>query len=404
MTMKVLLVDDDPAIREALGQTLELEGLTPVLAGSFMAVKDHLTPTFDGVVVTDMRMPGRDGFHLLDYARKTDPDLPVILLTGEGDIPMAVKAIASGAYDFLEKPCGPSAFLAVVTRALKARGLVLENRRLAAAVAQGDAASRLLRGVSPQADELRSQSRRVAALGTDALITGDRGSGTAKVAEVVHLLSPAAARAFVKQSAGQLDVSSLAHVLDRAAGGTLYLDEITRLPEDVQYALLDRIEGGAGARILAGTTVPIEPGDLLEDLFYHFDILRIHIPPLRGRKVDIPVLFRHYVEQACEQANLPMPDIGSEVIARLMAQDWPGNARALVNAAMRFAMGLDDTDDVEEQGLAVQMAAVERSLLIAALQRNQGRAGDTATDLMLARKTFYDKLARHNLRCEDYRM
>jgi two-component system C4-dicarboxylate transport response regulator DctD len=224
------------------------------------------------------------------------------------------------------------------------------------------------------------------------------------VAEVVHLLSPAAARAFVKQSAGQLDVSSLAHVLDRAAGGTLYLDEITRLPEDVQYALLDRIEGGAGARILAGTTVPIEPGDLLEDLFYHFDILRIHIPPLRGRKVDIPVLFRHYVEQACEQANLPMPDIGSEVIARLMAQDWPGNARALVNAAMRFAMGLDDTDDVEEQGLAVQMAAVERSLLIAALQRNQGRAGDTATDLMLARKTFYDKLARHNLRCEDYRM
>ena len=319
--MKVLLVDDDPAIREALGQTLELEGLTPVLAGSFLAVKDHLTPTFDGVVVTDMRMPGRDGFHLLDYARKTDPDLPVILLTGEGDIPMAVKAIASGAYDFLEKPCGPSAFLAVVTRALKARGLVLENRRLAAVVAQGDAASRLLRGVSPQADELRSQSRRVAALGTDALITGDRGSGTAKVAEVVHLLSPAAARAFVKQSAGQLDVSSLAHVLDRAAGGTLYLDEITRLPEDVQYALLDRIEGGAGARILAGTTVPIEPGDLLEDLFYHFDILRIHIPPLCGRKVDIPVLFRHYVEQACEQANLPMPDIGSEVIARLMAQD-----------------------------------------------------------------------------------
>jgi two-component system C4-dicarboxylate transport response regulator DctD len=317
---------------------------------------------------------------------------------------MAVKAIASGAYDFLEKPCGPSAFLAVVTRALKARSLVLENRRLAAVVAQGDAASRLLRGVSPQADELRSQSRRVAALGTDALITGDRGSGTAKVAEVVHLLSPAAARAFVKQSAGQLDVSSLAHVLDRAAGGTLYLDEITRLPEDVQYALLDLIEGGAGARILAGTTVPIEPGDLLEDLFYHFDILRIHIPPLRGRKVDIPVLFRHYVEQACEQANLPMPDIGSEVIARLMAQDWPGNARALVNAAMRFAMGLDDTDDVEEQGLAVQMAAVERSLLIAALQRNQGRAGDTATDLMLARKTFYDKLARHNLRCEDYRM
>ena len=125
MTARVLLVDDDPAIREALGQTLELAGLEPVLAGSFLAAKDHLTASFDGVVVTDIRMPGRDGFHLLDHARQVDADLPVILLTGEGDIPMAVKAMSGGAYDFLEKPCGPKPFLAVVARALKSRALVL---------------------------------------------------------------------------------------------------------------------------------------------------------------------------------------------------------------------------------------------------------------------------------------
>ncbi len=407
MTMRVLIVDDDPAVREAMGQTVELEGLIPVLAGSFLAAKDHLGPMFDGIVVTDMRMPGRDGFHLLEFARTVDPDLPVILLTGEGDIPMAVKAMGKGAYDFLEKPCAPSAFIAVVSRALKSRALVLENRRLAAAVEKGDAASRMLRGVSTKSAEMRDQVRRIARAGTDALITGERGSGTPKVAEVIHLLSHTADRPFVKHNAGLLDVAGLQAALDAGAGGTLYLDEIAKLGGDVQFALAAAFEQGAGLRVLAGSTVPLDDavasGQFHEDLFYHFDIMRLHIPNLRDRSEDIPVLFQHYVEQACEQANLPVPQIGADVMAGLMAQDWPGNARALMNAAMRFAMGLDDGDGAIGQGLAAQMAQVERSLLIAALQRNQGRAGDTAADLQLPRKTFYDKLGRHGLKPEDYR-
>jgi two-component system C4-dicarboxylate transport response regulator DctD len=405
--MRVLLVDDDPAIREALGQTLELAGITPVLAGSFLAAKDYLTTSFDGVVVTDMRMPGRDGFHLLEFARLSDPDLPVILLTGEGDIPMAVKAIGKGAYDFLEKPCGPMPFLSVVTRALKARALVLENRRLVAAAKTGDAAARMLHGTSDKSQDLRDQVRRIAGMGSDALIVGERGSGTSKVAEVIHLLSPNATSPFVKQNAGLLDVAGVRAALVAGAGGTVYFDEISRLPADVQYALIDVIEGGAGARLLAGTTVSLDAevaaGRLQEDLFYHFDVLRVRIPSLRERSADIPILFQHYVAQACEQANLPQPAISADVIAGLMAQDWPGNARALMNAAMRFAMGLDDAVEDHGHGLAAQMAQVERSLLIAALQRHGGRAGDTAQDLHLPRKTFYDKLTRHGLRPEDYR-
>ncbi len=411
MTMHVLIVDDDPAIREALGQTVELAGLKPILAGSFLAAKDHLSPSFDGVVVTDMRMPGRDGFHLLDHARLADAELPVILLTGEGDIPMAVKAMGKGAYDFLEKPCAPSAFMAVVTRALKSRALVLENRKLAAAIEDGDAAARMLMGTSRQASEVRQQARRVARSGSDALVIGARGSGTPKLAEVIHLLSANATRPFVKKSAGVLDASTLCAAIEAAQGGTLYLDEVTRLAPDVQLILFDAIEAGAGARIVVGSTEDIDDdvraGRLHEDLFYHFDIMRVRIPPLSERSADIPVLFRHYVAQACEQANLPMPDIGPDVITGLMAQDWPGNARALMNAAMRFAMGLDDGADDQGQGqgqgLSAQMAQVERSLLIAALQRNAGRATETAKDLQLPRKTFYDKLARHNLRAEDYR-
>ena len=407
MMMQVLLVDDDPAVREALGQTLELEGLAPVLAGSFLAAKDHLNPAFDGVVVTDMRMPGRDGFHLLAHVRAVDPDLPVILLTGEGDIPMAVKAMAKGAYDFLEKPCAPAAFLPVVTRALKARALVLENRRLALAVEKGDAAERMLFGASAMVCDLRDQLRRIARTPTDALIAGERGSGTSKVAEVIHLLSAAATRPFVKQPANALDLAGLHAAVQASAGGTLYLDEISRLALDVQAALLAMIEAGQPVRLLAGSTVDLEAevaaGRMLEDLYFHFDVMRVRIPALRERSEDIPVLFRHYVATACEQANLPQPDISQAVIAELMAQDWPGNARALMNAAMRFAMGLEDAVEDKGHGLAAQMAQVERQLLIAALQRHAGRAGETAKDLQLPRKTFYDKLARHHLKAEDFR-
>ncbi len=140
------------------------------------------------------------------------------------------------------------------------------------------------------------------------------------------------------------------------------------------------------------------------DLFYKLDVMRVRIPALRERPDDIPVLFRHYVSIACEQAALPQPEITTDVIARLMAQDWPGNARSLMNAAMRFAMGLNEVEQVEEQaGLAEQLARVEKSLLIEALRRADGHATEAAKALKLPRKTFYDKLARHGIRPEAYR-
>ena len=142
MTNQVLLVDDDAAVREALAQTLELADLKATAVNSFVAAKDLITPQFDGVILSDIRMPGRDGFHLLDYARQQDPELPVILLTGEGDIPTAVDAMRQGAFGFLEKPCGPADLLAVVERGLKNRNLVLENRRLRNLVEAGDPAAR----------------------------------------------------------------------------------------------------------------------------------------------------------------------------------------------------------------------------------------------------------------------
>jgi len=407
MTRRVLLVDDDIEVRDALGQMLELADLQPVLAGSFVAAKDLISRDFDGVIVTDIRMPGRDGFHLLDYARATDPELPVILLTGEGDIPMAVKAMDAGAHTFLEKPCAPSELLATVRKALGLRAEILDSRRQRLQFESGDAASRMLHGTSPLAADLRERVRAVARAGAEVLILGEPGSGTPKIAEVIHLLSAAARHPFIKRSAAGLDVASLSEAHSSAGAGTLYIDEIGQLGGPAQYALLDRLEAGGGARIIAGSThdlgAEVEAGRFSADLFYRLDLMRVRIPAIRERTEDIPVLFRHYVAQACEQANLPVPDITPDHIARLMAQDWPGNARALMNAAMRFVMGLGDVEVADGIGLAEQMAKVERQLLIEALGKAAGNATAAAVGLKLPRKTFYDKLARHGIRPEDYR-
>lgn len=409
MSRRVLVVDDERDVRVALGQTLELADLEPVLAGSFIEAKDHIAADFDGVVLTDIRMPGRDGFHLLAHARSVDPDLPVILLTGEGDIPMAVQAMSDGAYGFLEKPCGAREVLPVIEAALRARRLVMENRQLKQALDQGDAAARMLFGVSAQAETLRTHVRRVARSAADVLVCGEPGSGTPKVAEVIHLLSGAVGRPFVKRPAAQMTVEGLVDAIVEAGAGTLYLDEITQLSLPLQFALLEALEDGVAARVISGSTRDIEAavadGKFSTDLFYRLDLMRVRVPSLRERTEDIPVMFQHYVAQACEQANLDEPEISPEVISDLMARDWPGNARALMNAAMRFALGVEDIGSgaADQLGLVEQLARVERSLLVEALQKTQGRAGDAAKALKLPRKTFYDKLARYDIRPETYR-
>lgn len=406
---KVLLVDDDASVRDALGQTLELADIVPILARSVIEAKDHISTEFDGVVVSDVRMPGKDGFDLLAHSQAIDKNLPVILLTGEGDIPMAVRGMEAGAFDFLEKPCAPSEFLDVVSRALKTRALVQENRRLKQVLQRGDAAARLLHGESELAIELRANVRRAAQSAAEVLVLGPPGSGTAKVAEVIHMLSGAANRPFVKLAASGATPDDIAHAFERAQGGSLYLDGVFDLAPSAQLACLDQLDAGHGVRVIAGSYADPdmdEPRTTLNpDLFYRLDVMRIRIPALKERTEDIPILFRHYVEQAAEQANVTAPPILQHTIASLMAREWPGNARALMNAAMRFVLGQgeleQDTDT--ELGLNEQMARVERSIIVTALERNNGNATLTARALQVPRKTFYDKLTRHGLKPEDFR-
>ena len=408
MTRKVLIVDDDREVREALGQTLEIAGLTPILASAFIAAKDHITAQFEGIIISDMMMPGRDGFHLLDYAHQVDRDLPVILLTGQGDVPTAVKALDGGAFAFLEKPCGPRDLMVVVEKALMARDQILKTRAMKREVEHGDAAARMLFGTSDQAKALRDRTRAVAKAHAEVVVTGEPGAGTSKVAEVIHLLSAAARDPFVKRAGAALTVDALEDSIAKADTGTLFIDEVGSLPVASQFFLVEQLDGGIGPRIIAGSTHDFDgevaAGRFHGDLFYRLDLMRVHIPALRERSGDIPVLFHHFVAQACEQANLPVPEITADVTGRLMAQDWSGNARALMNAAMRFAMGLHEVEPSKTLGLADQMAQIEKSLIVDALRRCNGQATETAKALHLPRKTFYDKLAKHGLRAEDFRL
>jgi two-component system C4-dicarboxylate transport response regulator DctD len=414
MTRRVLIVDDEKAVREALGQTLELAELEPVLAGSYIEAKDRVGPDFPGVVLSDVRMPGKDGFDLLALCRARDPDLPVILLTGEADIPMAVQGISDGAFAFLEKPCGPADLVDVVKKALKTRQLVLENRRLKTRLMAGDAAARVIVGESEAARGLRRRVRAVAATRAEVLVTGEPGTGTAKIAEVIHQLADPAGP-LIRLGAGGADAPALAAAAARAGAGTLFVEEAGALDQAAQLALLELVDAHPALRVIASTSRDLAAeaaaGRFNQDLFYKLDVMRVRIPPLRERTEDIAAMFRNFVAVACEQAALPEPEIGPDLLSRLVAQDWPGNARALQNAAMRFALGVATPEeeaeagpaDTEDLGLTERMRRIERSLILDALRRHAGNATETARALRLPRKTFYDKLARHGIRAEDFR-
>ncbi len=403
MSGSVLVVEDDEALRDALGQTLDLAGFNPVLASSFIVAKDHIQPDFEGVVLSDMRMPGRDGLFLLKHARSVDPDLPVILLTGEGDIPTAVGAISKGAFDFLEKPCSNDVLVETVERALKARALIIENRQLKAMVVRGDAAERLIFGKSEKVAALRDHVRRLAAVDEPVLIEGAPGAGIDKVAEVTHRLSARASQPFVKVAAAGLSPDQLTYKVSESRGGTLYLDQVTALPPETQFALIDVLDGAEDTRIFAGTFTSADTTRFNPDLHYRLEALRLRIPALKERPEDIPVLFRHYVLQASEQTGVAHPEISEEVIAGLMAQDWPGNSRALMNAATRFVLGLGTEPDEEDMGLVEKLARVERALLVEGLRRHDGNASLTAEHFKIPRKTLYDKFTKYGIKPKTYR-
>lgn len=433
----VLLIDDEPHVRLATTQSLELEGIDTVALDGAAAALTRLDADFPGIVVSDVRMPGMDGLALLRAVSGLDPELPVVLVTGHGDIAMAVQAIRDGAYDFIEKPFHTERLLDIVRRALDKRRLTLENRQLRrelAATRDGDV---LLLGRSPGIQRLRAAIDNLADTGADVLIEGETGSGKEVVARLLHQRSQRREHAFVALNCGAIpetifESELFGHEagaftgaagkrigkLEYAQGGTVFFDEIESMPLALQVKVLRALQERAierlgsnrpiqlDIRVVAATKVDLrqaaQQGRFREDLYYRLNVIKLEIPPLRERREDIPLLFQHFVQKASERYRRPPAELDSEQLSALMAAQWPGNVRELANAAERCVLGQAGQVPVTgASSLPEQVAAFERTVITQALARHDGNVVATADALGVPRKTLYDKLKKYGLRRDE---
>lgn len=439
----VFLIDDDAQLRKAMHQTLDLAGFE---ARAFDRAEAALAVTdaeFPGVIVTDIRMPGVDGLQLFERIRALDADIPVILMTGHGDIPMAVQALQDGAYDFIAKPFPADRLVLSLRRALEKRQLVLENRKLRAAADIGEGDLPLI-GQTPAMQHLRSTLRHIAATDVDVLVAGETGSGKEVVATLLHRWSRRSGGNFVALNCGALPETVIESELfghepgaftgaqkrrvgriEHANHGTLFLDEIESMPPALQVRMLRVLEARevmplgtnevrpVDIRVVAAAKVdlgdPATRGDFREDLYYRLNVVTLSIPPLRERREDIPLLFAHFLRKAAARFHCDVPEIGPSVRRHLMAWEWPGNVRELGHYAERVVLGVErepvpDTSRPVASGatLPERMDQVEADIIRETLSGCGGDVGKCVEALGIARKTFYDKLQRHGIRRADY--
>jgi two-component system C4-dicarboxylate transport response regulator DctD len=432
----VLFVDDEEPMRIAVGQWLGLAGFEVVPHARPDAALARLGRGFAGILVTDVRMPGKDGFSVLAAVQAIDPDLPVIMVTGHGDIPLAVEAMRQGAYDFIEKPFEPERLADAVRRACEKRRLVLENRRLHA-LGGAEIAGRLM-GVSRAMEAVRAQVLDLAAMPLNVVILGETGCGKELVARCLHDFGPRATRPFVAVNCAAIpetmfeseffgheagaftgSLQRRAGRIEHADGGTLFLDEVESMPLALQAKLLRVLQEKCVEPLGSNRVVPVDvrvvtaaKADLLaeaksgafrEDLYYRLHVAEIRLPPLRERREDVMVLFETFAARAAQAQGRTPPRLEAGDLRALMEHDWPGNVRELRNQAERFGLGLGlrlsapATATAEESGLQASVAAFERARIEAAFVQARGDVAEVMRLLDLPRRTLNEKMARHGI-------
>ena len=437
-TMTILFVEDDPSVRSSLTQSLQLAGMdVEAVASAEEALQRHQAGGH-AVVVTDIQLPGMDGLELFRYLREREPGIPVVLITGHGDISMAVQAMREGAYDFLEKPFAPERLIEVCSRAQDKRGLQLEIERLRQQLDALKGLESVLIGQSASMQRLRSQVLGLANTSADVLLWGETGTGKEVVARALHDLRLAPGPFVAVNCAGlpdQLFESELfGHEagaftgaarrrigkFEHAKGGTLFLDEIESMPLGQQVKLLRALQERRVERLGSNAEIPIDvrmvaatksdlkamgdAGTFRADLYYRLSVVVLALPPLRERKEDIPVLFEHFAADAARRYGREAPVPSTSYTRALMTADWPGNVRELRNAADRFVLGIEsDPPQAGPATLPEQLDAVERVLVLRALKEHAGRAQAAADALGIGRKTLYDKLHKHAIDIDLFR-
>jgi two-component system C4-dicarboxylate transport response regulator DctD len=404
----VLLVEDDKPLRRSIAQIFELEELNVIEAGTVIEAEDHISTTFGGVVLSDIRLPGKDGFDLLAHARKTDADLPVILLTGAGDIPMAVRAMNQGASEFLEKPCHPDELVKKIRHWLKARSLVLENRRLERLLLERDEARRLFPGNSEVIREFRTRLRKYAELPAHLHFDGQEGAGKTIACQAVHDLSGASGE-FVILEANEISEEMLASKLEQAERGTLVLRNVERANRATQELMAKIITRSDGVRTLSTsiTSLPdLENEGFSRALYFALKVLHLRVPSLIERKEDLPEIFNLVSAEYSEKLNRQVKPLDGEQRAKLLSAKWSGNLPELRAYAQRHALGLEaglKEEGGHKPGLADQITAFEKMTIMEALHQCQGKTDLAAKQLEVPVQTLYDKLKKHGLKASEFR-
>jgi two-component system C4-dicarboxylate transport response regulator DctD len=394
-------------------------------------------------------MPDMNGLQLFERVRAIDPELPVIFITGHGDIDLAVAAMKYGAYDFIPKPFIAQRLTEALRRGIEKRELVLENRSLRRAIAKAGGEDGAFLGDAPSISRLRETLLQIADTDVDVLVEGETGSGKEVVAQLLHSWSRRSSKAFVALNCGALPEHMIESELfgyeagaftgaksrrigriEHASGGTLFLDEIESMPPAAQVKLLRVLETRQveplgtnqtrrlDLRVIAATKIdlaePTARENFRQDLYFRLNVVRLRIPPLRERRQDIPLLFAHFLKRAAQRFGRPVPDLSGATRDHLKYHDWPGNVRELLHFAQRIALGLEEESLTEESGvepakegssdlgLADSVNRFEASAIRAALRDHDGNLRRVLEALQLPRKTFYDKLKRHGISRADY--
>ncbi|RVU31627.1 sigma-54-dependent transcriptional regulator [Neptunomonas marina] len=447
---EVLLVDDDPLIRQSTEQWLTMSGFAVTCCSTAHEALSHLSMEFGGILVSDVMMPDIDGLELMAQAQARIPNLPVILITGHGDVDMAIKAVRDGAYDFIEKPFVPERLAEAVHRACEKRQLMLENVRLQQNLATQSGLDTRLIGISPSLQKLRSDLLKCAELDTNVIIYGETGTGKELVAQCLHEFSKRQKKPFVALNCGAIPESLIESELfghesgaftgatakrigkfEYADGGTLLLDEIESMPHHLQIKLLRTLQEGVIERLGSNQQIPVDlrivaaskadlsiDDNFRQDLFYRLNVSTLYLPPLRERTEDIPLLFEHYARLAATQHSREPRRISGQDVRTIQQYRWPGNVRELKNIAVRYALDGEQSAAqllYPQQGeltherfvdtslpLAVQVANFESAVIQHALMTHQGNIKAVMDMLDLPRRTLNQKMAKYDLNRSDF--